>query len=241
MHIPVNITEDANNKNNMKTQASSKAKLMLFFLFSLIIFPVIKAGNAAENTLTIAKQNIREEIVGLNGFSWHYGFDIELKQQIVIVSVAINLIPASGVSRVELSRVKPIWKKGMEQIWSNKYAIKTKSGQTYPIKVKVRFRGPKFHHSVIVRSGKGYSDELNWNLRDTEQIVAHEFGHMIGAFDEYKRGANDPENPVIDKTSIMTSNPKTGKSYERHYKKLEISIADQMQNEFVTVISLEGA
>ena len=218
MHIPVNITEDANNKNNMKTQASSKAKLMLFFLFSLIIFPVIKAGNAAENTLTIAKQNIREEIVGLNGFSWHYGFDIELKQQIVIVSVAINLIPASGVSRVELSRVKPIWKKGMEQIWSNKYAIKTKSGQTYPIKVKVRFRGPKFHHSVIVRSGKGYSDELNWNLRDTEQIVAHEFGHMLGAFDEYKRGANDPENPVIDKTSIMTSNPKTGKSYERHFQ-----------------------
>jgi len=200
----------------MKTQVKRK----LLFLFSLIFLSLMKPISASENSITIAKQSIREGIVGLNGFSWHYGFDIELKQQAIIVSVAINLIPSSGVSRVELSRIKPIWKKGIEEVWDNKYALKTKSGERYPIVVKVRFRGPKFHHSVIVRPGKGYSDELNWNLRDTGQVVAHEFGHMLGAFDEYKRGANDPNNPVIDKTSIMTSNPKTGKSYGRHLQKI---------------------
>ncbi|MCF6205065.1 MAG: hypothetical protein L3J59_15585, partial [Methylococcaceae bacterium] len=69
--------------------------------------------------------------------------------------------------------------------------------------------------------GKGYSDELNWNLRDTGQIVAHEFGHMLGAFDEYKRGANDPDNPINDKSSIMASNPKIGESYGRHFNKIQ--------------------
>lgn len=156
----------------------------------------------------------------LNGFAWYYGYDIRLKDNELVVSVGINLIPARGVTRPEIERVKPFWEEGIEQIWSEKFALETISGQRYPVVVDVSFKGPEFHHDVIVRPGSGGgTDELNWNILDSPERVAHEFGHMIGLFDEYERGALAPQNAVIDSGSIMTSNPGKGAmTHARHYE-----------------------
>ncbi len=154
-----------------------------------------------------------------NEFAWFYGYDVALERSALIVRVGIQLIPAQGIGRLELDRVKPAWEKGIERIWSNRFALVTGEGRRYPIRVDVSFQGPRFHHDVIVRPGTGRTDELNWNVLDSPELVSHEFGHMIGIYDEYERGALPLHDAVIDAAGIMTSNPgKNAVTRARHYE-----------------------
>ena len=179
-------------------------------------FPPSTSSNAP---VSIPVERVANRMEALNGFSWHYGYDIRLKDNELLVSVGINLIPARGVTRPEIESVEPFWEEGIEQIWSEQFALETISGQRYPVLVDVSFKGPGFHHDVIVRPGSGGTDELNWNVLDSPERVAHEFGHMIGLFDEYERGALALQNAVIDSGSIMTSNPGEGAmARERHFE-----------------------
>ncbi|RLC28728.1 MAG: hypothetical protein DRH37_09020 [Deltaproteobacteria bacterium] len=175
---------------------------------------------ARSNTsVSIPSERVAGRIKALNGFSWHYGYDIGLKDDKVVIQVRINLLPGEGVSKPDIERVEPSWERGIERIWSDKFSLETSSGKKYPVVIDVTFRGPEFHHDVIVRPGSGGTDELNWNLLDTSERVAHEFGHMIGLFDEYDKGALAPQNPLIDSGSIMTSDPGQGViARERHFE-----------------------
>jgi hypothetical protein len=178
----------------------------------------------SSNALSIGPVSIpMETITGSrnadNGYAWKYGYNVAVEHGRLIIKVSINLIPAGGVTQPELNRVKPLWEKGIERIWNNSFALETTSGQRYPMIVDVSFRGPHFHHDVIVRPGNGRTDELNWNILDSPELVAHEFGHMIGMYDEYEKGALALENAVIDPNSIMTSNPgEEAVTCARHYK-----------------------
>ncbi|MBW1900049.1 MAG: hypothetical protein JRJ20_00275 [Deltaproteobacteria bacterium] len=176
-------------------------------------------SSSSNAPVSIPIERVAHRMEGLNGFAWNYAYDLRLKDNKLVVSVGINLIPARGVTRPEIERVEPFWEKGIEQIWSEKFALETISEQRYPVVVDVSFKGPEFHHDVIVRPGSGGTDELNWNILDNPKRVAHEFGHMIGLFDEYERGALAPQNAVIDSGSIMTSNPGEGAmARERHFE-----------------------
>ncbi len=150
-------------------------------------------------------------------YSWPYGYDIALKNQTIRIIVAINFIPATGINIPYLNQVKQTWEAGIESTWSDRFAVTLPSGIQFPIIIDAIFRGPKFHHDIIVRPGKDGSDTLNWNITDTPVVAAHEFGHILGVYDEYTGGAVSPETNRIDTTSIMTSNPQKGLVYARHY------------------------
>jgi hypothetical protein len=176
-----------------------------------------------------------------NKFAWNYGYDIKVANRQVIVRVAINLVPAKGVARPDLDRVKPVWEEGIERVWSNKYALRTNDERQYPIVIDVSFRGPGFHHDVIVRPGSGRTDELNWNIDDSPEIVAHEFGHMLGFYDEYEKGALAPHDAVIDPGSIMASNPAEGAAtFERHYEPFRQWFAGKTKMSNVRIIHEKG-
>ncbi|MCP3868709.1 MAG: hypothetical protein GY703_11565 [Gammaproteobacteria bacterium] len=164
-------------------------------------------------------ERIQGQITTPSGFSWKYAYDIRLTEKRVVISVAINPVPA-GVSKVELDRVVPIWKVGIERYWSRRYQLVPTAETRLPIEVEANFRAPVYHHDVIVRPGKGHSDELNWHLQNSPELAAHEFGHMLGLFDEYEGGAQDPVQPVLDKTSIMTRSPTGGATQPRHYRRI---------------------
>ncbi|MDX2441835.1 MAG: hypothetical protein QNK40_14970 [Desulfobacterales bacterium] len=156
-----------------------------------------------------------------NGFSWRYGYDIGIQDNQIIVRVEVNLVPGDGVKKIALDRVIPGWEKEIEHIWSRKFGIQTQTGQLYPIVVDAAFKGRRFHHDVIVKPGGGCcTDQLNWHILDTPMAIAHEFGHMLGNYDEYRRGALDPGTKIIDPTSIMTSKPKNGIAYPRHFQRV---------------------
>lgn len=150
-------------------------------------------------------------------YSWQYGYDICVKNHKIIVTAAINLIPTRQIKLPLIDQVKQSWEKEIEHTWGNRFAVSLPSGEQFPIVVDAVFRGPRFHHDVIVRPGPDTSNQLNWNITDSPAVAAHEFGHMLGVYDEYEKGALSPATKITDTTSIMTSNPKTGLTYDRHY------------------------
>jgi len=209
------------------------------FLFLPGIPGTTQAGNLPDFE-AISPETITGRLSARNGFSWRYKYDISFSENKILVNVAINLIPADGVTRLEIDRVKPVWEEGIEKIWNNKFSIETPVGQRYPIIIDVAFHGHPCHHDVIVHPGGGRSDELNWNIMDTQAMVAHEFGHMIGAFDEYLGGALPPESEVIDRTSIMTSNPTgQGMTYARHYHRFRQWFSDKSRLGDMSVVPME--
>jgi len=174
----------------------------------------------AVDAVTIDSETVSGHISAANRFNWRDGYDIELRDKQIIIKVAVNLVPGNGVGELELDRIKPGWEKEIENTWSKQFAVQTTTGQHYPIIVDVTFKGIRFHHDVIIRpGGRCCSTELNWNIWDTPKAIAHEFGHMLGNYDEYRQGALDPVKNIIDPTSIMTSNPKHGMVYPRHFQR----------------------
>lgn len=188
---------------------------MIIVSIALICLP-LKALAIDVNVLK--SETITGRMSAKNGFSWRYSYDIAFDKEKIVVQVGIHLVPYGGVTRMDLDRVKSTWEKGIEETWSNKFSIRTSSGQTYPIIVDVFFNRVSSHHQVIVRPGGGRSEIIYWNIMDSPAVAAHEFGHMIGVYDEYKGGALDPKNKTIDAMSIMTCNPCHGVTYARHYQ-----------------------
>jgi hypothetical protein len=166
---------------------------------------------------SVFSETITGKLTTSNGFAWRYGYDIELQDGKLIVSVAVNLIAADGVTVMDLNRVRSAWEEAIEGTWSEKFALSLPSGRQCPIVVDVRFDALKCHHDVIVYPSGCSCNQLNWDLTIHPAIAAHEFGHMLGAFDEYRGGALSPHSRTIDLTSIMTSRPIGGMTYARHY------------------------
>jgi len=168
-----------------------------------------------------ARGDISDTIAGMRSsgsYSWKYGYHLQLSRQQVLIRVGIHLIPAPGVNRMQLSRMEPAWKKGIEQVWSDRFAL-VSGKERYPIRIEAKFSGLSLQHDVIVLPGGGRrSNELTWHVMDTPQTAAHEFGHMLGLYDEYKGGACNPLDTINDPGSIMTSAPIDGKSRQRHYE-----------------------
>jgi hypothetical protein len=185
-------------------------------------------------------QTIIGRLSGQNGFAWRYAYDIEFKNDKVCVTVAVNLIAAGGVTKPELDRVKPVWKEGIEKVWSDRFAISAPSGNLYPIVIDVFFNAVRYHHDVIVRPGGGRSDQLNWNILDSPAMAAHEFGHMVGVYDEYRRGALAPQTRIIDPSSIMTSNPTSGMTYARHYQGFLAWFTGRTGNSDIALVEIQG-
>ena len=196
-------------------------KHRLTWLFSLSFFLIM---SGAQVCFPVEKGHIPVEtvtgrITAMNGFVWNYSYDIGQKDNRVVVHVAINLVPADDVTRPELDRVKDKWEAGIERIWSNQFILVTPSGEQYPVVIDAAFDGTRFHHDVIVSRSGGRTDELNWNLMISPEAAAHEFGHMIGAFDEYRGGAVAPGTEMTDRTSIMTGGTdKVSNTYARHFE-----------------------
>ncbi len=59
----------------------------------------------------------------------------------------------------------------------------------------------------------------NWHLGDSGMVSAHEFGHMLGLFDEYWGGAvDDTVNPLLDSGALMGSVSQDAKMRDRYYQ-----------------------
>jgi len=151
-------------------------------------------------------------------FSWGYCFDAQFADAEARITVKVNLIPASGISRSEFDRARKGWERGVDQVWNRRFALVTPDGRRYPIVISLVQGNLAVHYEVVVRPQWKQTDLLNWSLQDSPLKAAHEFGHMLGAFDEYRRGATGPAGGGGG-DSIM-GNRSAGTAYPRHLEKV---------------------
>ena len=111
--------------------------------------------------------------------------------------------------------------RNIERIWNNQFVVvDTANNATFPALVDVITTGPAFDQLVTVRAGAGRANVTEWFLEDTAAENAHEFGHMLGLYDEYPGGAVRSPGSILSDTGLMglgalTSTPEM---FPRYYE-----------------------
>lgn len=190
-------------------------RIAMRFIVTLMVAAALWGAAAAAEAETVSGRETSGK-----AFLWNYGFDADLSDHAVKVRVLVNFIPAGGCSRAELERAKAGWRERIDQVWNGKFCFVTADGTRYPIVVSFVDAGPGAHYEVVVRKSGRNTNLLNWNLSDSAGHAAHEFGHMLGAFDEYAGGATGPQGKELE-NSVMTNRP-SGNAYPRHYEKIKV-------------------
>ena len=198
----------------------------------LVIFTclTIKSGSCLANT-TPFKQHMESEKT-----KWTSAYNVEITSVQINVFISVSLLVPKNVPRHSLNIQKVLWQKSIDKIWNNRFYIH-KGYTTLPIKINVKFTHFKPHHKVLIHAGIWVPNQHNWYLNIPPNLVAHEVGHMLGAFDEYRGGALAPLHPIIDTTSIMGSKSKQGIAYPRHLKLLETFLVEKLGDKKITVKS----
>jgi serralysin len=166
---------------------------------------------------------VRVERRASNGNRWRAAFDVDLRERRASLLVRVRLIPGAGISAPQLERLGAAWKPAVEQHWSERFALVV-AGVPYSIGLAVNFGALNPHHTAVVRDDGATArvDQLNWSRWSSGAVVAHEVGHMLGAYDEYAGGSQNPDDPMLDPASVMGA--ATGddpRIAARHFEALE--------------------
>ena len=169
------------------------------------------SGNAGLIT-NIATETINYSILSQNpwgNFRWTTSYDISFVDQDLLIDVDVYLRGADPGSAL-----RDFWEEGIESIWSNAFDL---SDGTYfydtVFNVDWLSTNDGADHTVNVNEGNGNVNLTQWytgrpsgySYNRQGVIAAHEFGHMIGLFDEYNGGALNPDG-LIRNNSIMGRN-----------------------------------
>lgn len=163
-------------------------------------------------------------VAAANHKSWRAGFDMWADKQAVHLEVAIHLLAQPGISRVRLEQVKTGWRQAIGQAWNHRFAVRLSNGEQLPLFIDVRWDAVSPNHEVIVRKGNGAPDQHNWFYRNRPAMIAHEFGHMLGAYDEYPGGAVAPGGMPHDGDNLMRSASGNRQVLPRHLARVQQSL-----------------
>ncbi|MBK6529136.1 MAG: hypothetical protein IPF99_05995 [Deltaproteobacteria bacterium] len=164
-------------------------------------------------------------------YGWKANYAIEFKDGVVSVIGKVKLVPVGAL--VITAAMKTKWKSQIEGYWNKVFSAHRKAcgrGDAcpcdfgcclYEIKVVCKFVDTGEYTTVNVNAGActgpwgsaswWYSDTWweSWSNNVPKSVRAHEFGHNIGLFDEYKGGATaasvDPNTYKEPTASIMCS------------------------------------
>jgi hypothetical protein len=176
-------------------------------------------------------------------YEWEACYDIELKQGELVITRFVDFgLQAGAVAR---KNTKSTWRQQIEAVWDRKFKIhrtKCKRGKdcncssrngccSFTIRIKCRWgRGHgkkvKLYAGANDPAGRGlpgkwwYSHDwweaAKGTANSEETIRAHEFGHLIGMYDEYPNGACEPSRRFSNiKQSVMGA----GRSVYIHHMK----------------------
>lgn len=196
----------------------------------------VTTGSVNQAVLVIPRQTVTRTIVGDNGRRWRSAFDVEATEEGIAIEVRINLIPSGTVTPHEIQQRLVAWQAAIESAWSDQHALRVGTNTLLPIRISVRFTGHDPHHHVIVRDFAPANDQLHWSLEAEPRTVAHEFGHMIGAYDEYVGGGTSLDARTIDPLSIMAARPTSSTTLPRHLWLIEEALMHAQPHNDVQVV-----
>ncbi len=215
-----------------KPELRNRVLLVLFVLATvatvLFIRPLdissILSGFADSETVVwpgVQQQRIEQRMLARNGKNWNAGFTLSADDTAVHVKLDIKLIPQDGIRAPALDKRKQQWLQGIEKTWNNNFYLQLPDQRLLPVEFDVNFKSVNAHHEVIVRKGSHDSNHHNWYMNTGNNVIAHEIGHMLGAYDEYRNGAMSPEPVLIRDTSLMSKQAGNGQVHVRHLHLLQ--------------------
>jgi len=160
----------------------------------------------AEETISDYYQSADRDGDGDPDFKWFSEYNIAFVDQTLQIELNIKLKGDDpGAS------IKQQWEEGIEGIWSNQYDI-VDGIYRYPIVVELNWVDSNYHHEVTVHNTWGRDNMLNWYTNPfwgwwyRDEIAAHEAGHMLGLYDEYKDdGVIDENDGALDPATLFTT------------------------------------
>ena len=125
------------------------------------------------------------------GYGWYAKYDLSFNGSEFIVTTRIDLTGDPAPSSYLY-----VWETGIETLW-NSFYFTNQSEKKFPVVFDVQFvnNGSNEHYDVQVVATTGRGNMTTWYLYQDwgrsydDEFAAHEYGHMIGMFDEYYGGA----------------------------------------------------
>lgn len=176
-------------------------------------------------------------------FEWEYCYSIEVKDGQLIITRRIDFDTQPAGWRPTRRQMKN-WRRQIEKVWNRRFKIHREDcGRgdgcncpsqhgccAFAIRVRCEF-GPG--HGQKVRLHRGPNDPKNWGGTDwwysndwwegtrgvPGAVRAHEFGHLIGMFDEYPKGACHSSRTHADVPPSLMNRGR--KLFQRHFEDFE--------------------
>jgi hypothetical protein len=160
-----------------------------------------------------------------------YGWTAAYEQRGPNITVRIQLVKDAAVTDAELAAGQIRWAAGIRNKWNRTFACcddrsvttAARCPEACLLTFDVRWVTNNAHHVVNVHRGPGRADMLNWFHDDSGDDAAHEFGHMLGNFDEYTDPACPGRSPVNTGTVMAVV---TGPVDQRHVSFLCDALGD---------------
>jgi hypothetical protein len=188
-------------------------------------------------------------------YGWEYAFDAEIKDGIFTIarrmqfSTSNAVRPGANPTRADVVR----WQGEVESVWDGKWKLHRTAcerGDTCTcnadngcctFKIHIKWKNGPGHGAVTLNAGandpEGWGTPYWWTCNDwwmekSEKlgaVRAHEFGHLIGMYDEYPAGACEETSPGVRpfsfvEDSIMCSGVTI---YDRHMKRFKAWFDDK--------------
>ena len=124
----------------------------------------------------------------IQGMTSKFSYKIDDKK--ILVSVGINFVSDATHPPKDLAKVTDKWKKRILGRWNQFKAVKDDGKESREIEFEIVSTGGNTVNVIDAMVG---SDAANWSVPDNENDngPSHEFGHMIGLADEYRKNLDD--------------------------------------------------
>ena len=202
--------------------------------FAILI--LLTASIAATATVAQSDPTRVEKAMSSGQKSWTSAFDFEVTADDIVVNIRISLLVPGTVNRPLLEDRLITWKAAIDATWNNRFYARVE-GERLPLRFDIRFTHFRPHHRVVIQPGNWVANQHKWYVDTPPAVVAHEVGHMLGAFDEYSGGTLSPRQPLIDDSSIMGPTPDSGLAYPRHLALLSEKLAEVFDADRVEIIT----
>lgn len=205
------------------------AKSIFPVCLAIVVFACYSTAGASQASSTRVEQSMSSGTV-----KWTSAFGIEIAANEIRVNLGISLLVPETINRAILEVNIKSWEAAIASTWNNRFEAVIDE-RKLPVHFNVNFSHHQPHQRVIIRPGIWRPNQHNWYVNMPAAMVAHEIGHMLGAYDEYRGGALEPGNPVIDADSIMGAAPANGVAYSRHLALLKKHLLDRFENSEVSI------
>jgi len=126
-----------------------------------------------------------------------YHWTARYEQTWTHIRVRVELKPKNQDAEQALNGgLKSTWKSAIESAWNGRYWARAGGELPCPLTFEVIWVESDSHHKVKVEAVEPgetgpRSNMTNWDTADPGATAAHEYGHMIGKFDEYRGGGEE--------------------------------------------------